>query len=232
MHMNVATLFRAAVVLVLLTGVAAAGPLPLDPNGMGAPWQGTASFSGTTGANTLNAQVDYAVYAPGQFGTSAALGAPGHTPADPSGGADYVYAYEIFNGVPAGTVIDLNLSVGLASGAIPNGSTNITNDPGTPAGGVAPSLSQFIPGSDPEQAAKWSYTTGLAVGAHSDILIFTSPFPPQFFLSSMQGGHATIASSPLPSPTPEPATATLSIIGVVCLLVARHLRAATRQNRT
>jgi hypothetical protein len=217
MKMNLAPLLRVTLVLVSLVNVGIAGPLTTDPNALSA-WQGTTLFSGTVGSFTLKANVDFAVYAPGQFGTSAAMGFPGHSPADPSGGAEYVYAYEIFNSVSGGNAIDLNLSVGLAVGGIPNGSTNITNDPLTPAGGIAPDASTFIPGTDPEQSAKWSYNNGLAIGAHSDILIFTSPFAPQLLLSSMQGGHATTASSPLPSPVPEPATMTLSLVSSAALI--------------
>jgi hypothetical protein len=158
------------------------------------------------------------------------MGYPGHTPVDPSGGSDYVYAYEIFNGVSGGNAIDLNLSVGLALGGIPNGSTNITNDPGTPAGGLAPNVSTFVPGSDPEQSAIWSYNNGLAVGANSDILIFTSPFAPQFIQSSMQGGHATTASALLPSPIPEPASASLLLAASAGFMVFK--RFAKRLRRT
>jgi len=222
MHTNVATLFRAAVALVSLAGFAIAGPLPTDPNALAA-WRGSTLF---TNGGSLKVDVEYAVYAPGQFDTSAALGFPSHVPVDPSGGTQYVYAYELFNNV-GGTFVDLNLSVGVAVGGIPNGSTNITNDPGTPEGGVPPNHSEFIPGSDPEQAAKWSYDSGLAVGAHSDILLFTSPFGPQFFQSSMQGGHATVASSQLPSPVPEPAGVVLAVIGAAMVsLLARWRRKA------
>ena len=219
MHMKIATMVRAALLVAWLAGIANAGLLTADPNALPG-FQGTSTFIGTSGAFTLHADVDYAVYAPGAFDTSAALGFP--AAADPSGGTEFVYAYQIFNDGPAGSTIALNLSVALLPGAIPAGSHRIGDAPGTPAGGVPPDSALFIPGTDPEHNAKWSYNSGLPLGSNSDILLFTSPRGPTFVTSGMQGGHTTIAAASLPSPIPEPATAILAVLAAVCLLAIRR----------
>jgi hypothetical protein len=221
MHMKIATPCLVALAFAWLAGVANAGLLASDPNALPG-FHGTSAFIGSSGSFTLHADVDYAVYAPGAFGTDAALGLP--AAADPSFGTEFVYAYQIFNDGPAGSTLALNLSVALIPGAIPIGSNRITDAPGTPAGGIPPNSDLFIPGTDPEHNAKWAYNSGLPLGSISDILLFTSPLPPTFETSGMQGGHTTIAMASLPSPVPEPATLVLCAFGAVCVLVARSLR--------
>lgn len=221
MPKNITRLFQTAVALLTLSAAAVAGPLPVDPNAIPG-WQGSANFLGVNGAFTLSAAVEFAVYAPGQFPTSALLGNPGAI--DPSLGTEYVYAYEVFN---QGNAVMISLSVGIQPGGIPNGSTNVTHDPVSPELGLAPDISQFIPAGDPKTSAKWSYTTSLLLpGLHSDILLFTSPFGPHMNLSSMVGGHATLASSALPSPlpVPEPATLALSLVAATCLVATQLIR--------
>jgi len=205
--------------LVSLAGSAVAGPLPTDPNAM-AGWKSTSSFLASNGGFTLKVNVEYAVYAPGMFGSSVALGIPGAI--DPSGGTNYVYAYEALN-QGTGTALMTSLSVGLDPGALPSG---IGNDAVSPELGTAPNLSQFIPvGVNPPSSAKWSYTTtSLGPGNHSDILFFTSPFGPKMILASMVGGHATFASSALPTPLPEPASAVLSALAALGMLAAHCVR--------
>src|SRR5262245_8466311 len=109
MHMNIGTLFRAGVVLASLASTAVAGALTSDPNAIPG-WQGSIVMTGTNGSALLKTNVDYAVYAPGQFGTSVAMGYNAHTPLDPSSGTQYVYAYEIFNNA-GGNVAVTTLSV-------------------------------------------------------------------------------------------------------------------------
>src|SRR5262245_48184350 len=94
MHLNLQTFFCAVAVVVLTATTALAGPLFADPAALPG-WTGSSGFVGANGGFKLNANVEFAVYAPGAFGTSAALGFPGG--ADPSGGTQFVYAYEIFN---------------------------------------------------------------------------------------------------------------------------------------
>ena len=238
MQTGLANFLRASFVVVALAGVAHGGLLATDPNALPG-WAGSTPFVTSLGGTSLVTTIDYAVYAPGQIGTSAALGFPGHSPLDPSGGTDYVYAYEIFNtGGTAGiSAKALTLSVGLdyLAGAVPTSATSIGNDPLTPALGVAPASGVFSPSIGAKQSAIWSYSSigGLAVGAHSDILIFSSPFGPQMFQSTLTGTGGTqtphTAQFVLPSPIPEPTTAALALIGCGC--VAAALRGARKRHR-
>jgi len=212
------TLLLCAVALFGFTASSAlAGPLPADPNAL-VGYKGASAFSGTAGAATLKASVEYAVYAPGAFATSAALGFP----TDPSGGTQYVYAYEVLNNLGGSSRV-VNLSVSLIPTAA---AANVTNNAGTPELGLAPDLSQLIPvAGNPKTNVKWTWTPTLfTTGLHSDILLFTSPYAPQFLVASMQGGNTTAASSTLPSPVPEPTTLVLGGSALFGLLAFRSVR--------
>jgi hypothetical protein len=214
-------LIGAAMLLGFASSAAWAGPLPTDPAAIPAA-QGFAVFSGAnpSASHTIHAKVEYAVYAPGTFSGSAALGLP----ADISGGSQYIYAYEIFNdGNDANVSL---LSVGLFAGAVANNATLISHIPGSPEAGTVPDVSSFNPATiAPKTNARWSFNSPkLAIGDHSDILIFASPYQPQWKVSSMTGGFTTGASAVLPSPIPEPGTFILSAMAVACLVAARGLR--------
>jgi len=216
MQWNLAGIGRVGFVLLLLGGSALAGPLPSDPNALNL-WQGSKIITSAK----ITATIEYAVYPPGQFASSAAL----NNPTDPSGGTDYVYAYEIV----AGTQTVKDLSVGITPGGVPAASTNIGNYSFAPEFGVAPTSSVFIlqtvPPPTKVTSAKWTNTSAtLWQNTHSDILYFTSPFAPQLFISSISGGGTAIATNQLPSPIPEPSTAILAAVGFVSLLLARRLR--------
>src|SRR2546426_12007332 len=80
----------AAAAAVLLLGARAFSALLVgDANAM-TGWNGTVNFDTVIAPFTMKAEVDYAVYAPGQFN----LSFPG---GDPSAGARYVYAYRVHN---------------------------------------------------------------------------------------------------------------------------------------
>jgi hypothetical protein len=200
---------RCAAILVCVLSASSAWAGPLTSDGAALPaWKGTKLFSASSGGFNLNVNVDYAVYAPGQFSLSAALGFP----TDPSGGADYVYAYQPLNNAPAGTTNLINLSVGLNPGANP---ANVGHLAGL---GQVSNVDQFIPVGTPKTSARWVWTSPLLnPGSNSTVLYFTSPLGPQFLLSSITGGHATLASAALPSPVPEPSTFLLAAIAVACL---------------
>ncbi len=219
MHPNVERLLYAIVVVALLVSPASGGPLLGDPNAM---LSGTEFFPGEFFA--IKADVEYAVYAPGMFGTSAALGSPAAV--DPSSGSDYVYAYEVFNRTNSAVVLN-SLSIGLEAFAVSGDPADVTHAPSTPEGGLAPDLSQWIPVTgSPKANVKWSWTTTLiTAGVNSDILLFVSPHTPDFFNASILGG-IDFASGQLPSPTvaPEPSTLALAAMAVMGLLAAGYIR--------
>ena len=214
-----------AAVVSLCIGTASAGTvLPSDPAAM-AGWTGTQTFSETLFTFTLDAEVDFAVYAPGAFNTSSALGFP----ADPSGGADWVYAYQVFN--TGGNVAPSLLSVGFLDLA-PEGDgvddlelpTNIGFVDGFASPDVDPVLN-FSPDNNPltiKESAVYEFTLP-SLDDTTDILIYTSPFGPEWDRGSVRGG-ALINFQQLPSPVPEPGTFVLGVLGMALLLTWRLRR--------
>ena len=93
-------MWRTAVIAAALGGFlaifgspACAGLIATDSHGMPG-WKGTVLFTDSV-THYLYLNVDYCVYAPGQFDLSS-FGSS----ADPSNGARYVYAYQILNNLP------------------------------------------------------------------------------------------------------------------------------------
>ena len=87
----------------------------------------------------------------------------------------------------------------------------------------SPSLSPYS-GGDPDgggAAPPFSLST-------SNILIFTSPWPPEWDRATIKGSSSIDALDRLPSPVPEPATIVLAIIGLSALIVLRPGSPLTR----
>jgi hypothetical protein len=231
---------KAVIVLISVTAILAccvhgvvAGPLPADPVAMPA-WQGTENFNNFVvipdfSDIILDANVDYAVYAPGTFSTSAALG----NPTDPSDGTQFVYAYQVFANPNGNRPVEF-FSVGFLDAVDGVDELEQPQNIGFLTGFAVPDVAaqaEFNPDSDPEtvkRAANWEFPTngGLApeIPANSDVLIYTSPFGPEWDVASVQGGGLS-ASESLPSPIgiPEPATLALALLGAAALVFYQRI---------
>ena len=214
-----------AIIVSLCFGTASAGTvLPSDPAAM-AGWTGTQTYNVTVAIFILDAEVDFAVYAPGAFSTSSALGFP----ADPSGGEHFVYAYQVTR--TGGNVALSELSVGFLDFA-PQGDgindlelpTNIGFVDGFASPDVDP-VSNFSPDNNPETIKESAfYEFSLAsLNDTTDILIYTSPFAPEWDRGTVKGG-AVGNFQALPSPMPEPGTCVLGVLGMVLLITWRLRR--------
>lgn len=191
--------------------VAEAGLLSANSGGALPGFTGTQlfddpAFFGVSGLS-ISGNVDYAVFAPGAFGAAFPGG-------DPSGGSDYVYAYQIEN-------LDTNISkltVGL-DGDEPLGSVGFISD----AGLVDPDNAAYV-GSGPTSAA-WDFTQlALPSGQSSAVLFFTSAAAPEWHSSTLAATNSAANSHNLPSPLPEPATLSLLAIGTGLMCVGKRRR--------
>src|SRR2546421_1747435 len=207
------TMILAAAAAMLCDTKAYSAILATDANAVSG-FHGTQDFSTSIGTLSMKGEADYAVYAPGQFKLTFGSGS------DPSNDKRYVYAYQLHN---TGGTVDRDLgflSVGFDAagpgGAGPSDLGVLLSQPGD-----APSSFSFIPaGGPPFNSATWNFTTAIPDAHYSEILLFTSPFPPEFYDASVQGGGLS-KQSRLPSPVPEPGTV-LAACGMMGALLIRR----------
>ena len=176
-------------------------PGPVPPEGS---WTGKAEFR----AMVFEADVEFCVYAPGDFDNSF----PGQ---DPSTGTDYVYAYQIFNDLdfyppPPFSGAVRGLSVGI------NGGDEIITHVGS-----IPGTGDQSPQSDDLNSSSVWWIFGdayeLDKGEISDILFFTTPGVPEWDYADMDGGFPDTGQLPSPQGAPEPGT--LALLAVAGLLL-------------
>jgi hypothetical protein len=214
--------FGAGLVVLLLADLAGAGLLESDPLGMPA-WQGRHAYRAVM--DFLAVDVEYCVYAPSTD--------PGNVPSpfedrfgtDPSGGTDYVYAYQIFNDLDPDDFPDarslIRFSVHLDDDEDPN-HIGYVELPG--GGGVDPNSWGFEP-----ETAGWSFDPTLNVGQVSKVLIFTSPYGPEWDRGAVSGGGLGVSDDDsMPSPVPDPGTVVLVAVGAALALPRKGIRKSSR----
>ena len=220
----------AAAGCLLITSQALAGPLASTAfalnDGFGpvaGAWRGTVNIAGAAFGDTITAEVDWAAFAPGgfqQYLNSQAIAQP-----DPSGPGEVTYVYQITSVTAALPGID-TLTVGidaadgrggvLAPAFVPTGAAN-EQSPAS-GGDNGTSMAWFFNGSE------------LAPGDVSSLLVFTSPYSPEFDFLQANSGLAGPPVSPLvASPSnrlfiPEPATLLLATACAAGLLATRRRR--------
>ena len=194
--MKTSTCISAAFLCVFFVPCVSGGLLLSDPCAIPA-WTGTTNYDS---GGVLLADVDYAVFAPGDYGGI-----------DPSGGTEYVYAYQVFNNSPDGSISMFSVSLIDGSGA-----TGDTIDAGY-GGDVTPTNIYIDYGSNSFKIAL--FTPSLPAGQFAEVGLFTSPNPPVMIVSSVINSGRS-AQGEAPTPVPEPAT--ISLLGLAGLALLRR----------
>lgn len=183
-NMKTKTIFLFACATVF--AVCAKASLYNDPAAM-TGFKNKTSFNITMSGSVLKADVEYAVYSPGDY--------PGD---DRTGDSEYIYAYQILNSTQSNVAVDF-FSVGILSGS----SIDLiyTDTSYGVLGGTVPFAFNF------SQSAGYVFIRdALNPGQWSDVLIFSSTYSPTIGFGTVSGsGLSGMGSLPTPS-VPEPAT--------------------------
>lgn len=164
-------------------------------------YTGTLNYQGDLSSQgfpslTMQATLDFAVYAPGQFG----LTFPGQ---DPSAGTEYVYAYQITN---LDSPID-RMTVGL-DGDEP------ASTPGWISDGLYDPATTALNGSPAVTSVGWDFSPALPGSTQSAILFFTNPAGPEWDFDTIASSNSSHDTHNVPSPAPEPASLALIALGL------------------
>lgn len=185
-------------------------------------WHGSVTVAGVDAftGNTLAAEVDWAAFGPGKF--QLYLNGEGIAQLDPSTPGEVIYVYQITSVTAANPGIDA-LTVGLDSG---DGRGNTSAPSFLPTGAA---LEQSpTSGGDHATSMVWFFEgTELHVGDNSSLLVFTSPFAPEFDYLLVNSGLAAQYPPPLvASPSerlfqfdvPEPSSLLMGLMSCLGLL--------------
>ncbi len=187
-------------------------------------WHGSVSvnaFEAFTG-NSLGATIDWAAFGPGKF--QLYLNSQGIAQLDPSAPGEVIYVYEITSVSDSTTPGIDALTVGVDAG---DGRGTISAPSLIPKG-VAGEQSPTSGGDQGTSMAWFFEGTELQFGDNSSLLVFTSPFAPEFDFLLVNSGLAAQFPSPLvASPSdrvfqfdvPEPASLAMGLMSCFGLLL-------------
>lgn len=216
-----------AIATVLSVSLATAGPLSTTNlalnDGFGPDagrWRGSVSIVGAAFGDTVVAEVDWAAFAPGNF--QLYLNSQAIAQLDPSGPGEVAYVYQITSVTNANPGVD-TLTVGLEAA---DGRGVVLAPTFVPTGaGTEKSPNS---GGDNGTSMAWYFNgSELQVGDTSSLLVFTSPFAPEFDFLQVSSGVASPPVSPLvASPSdrlfrfeiPEPSSIILALVCAAGLL--------------
>lgn len=186
-------------------------------------WHGSVNILATALGNTVNAEVDWAAFAPGpkfqQYLDSQSI-----AQVNPAASGEVIYVYQV-------------VSVSAAAPGI--GTLTVGVDPTDARGSISAPF--FLPigagtekspssGGDNTTSMAWFFSgnSALQAGNTTGLLVFTSPFAPELdFLalsSGLAGGFAQVASISdriFQFDVPEPSTVLLALFGCVGFMSSR-----------
>ena len=195
-------------------------PHPLPTSSALSGFHCSTHWSHSGGIRHLDANVDYAVFAPGNYPRDLSNFLPyldirpnPDVPFPNPDPSDYLYAYEIYNNANSNDNFFF-LSVGIQSKQLVN---SLGRDLGADPGGIDAALA-FL-GLD---GAKYFmfFNPGdheLAPGEHSVVLLMSSPYAPTFESSYIFSASGMTGEAFLPSPIPTPTAAIAGLVGLLSL---------------
>lgn len=224
------TLALAALLAVLFAGTnASAVPVGAlattnDALNAGGPdsgyWRGSHELTGAS--NTFTGTLDFAVFAPGDFQSFLDTTYGGGTYSDPTGGSEYIYAFQ-FGSDSGSPIQSLNTGydVGADIGSLP-----------APTSAAGSGDSGPVSTAYNASSARWDWGFGSSVGNGqiSDVLFYSSNRPPkpdaatlgaQYLLDQADSGLHDYASPSVPEPTTM-ASIVIALAGLS--LAGRHRR--------
>lgn len=156
-------------------------------------WHGSVNVAGIDAftGNTLSATIDWAAFGPNKF--QLYLNSQGIAQVDPSAANEVIYVYEIVSVTAATPGIDA-LTVGVDAADARGSVSAPMFIPKAAAGEQSPTS-----GGDQGTSMAWFFENGteLQVGENSSLLVFTSPFAPEFDFLMVNSGLAAQFPPPL-----------------------------------